>query len=250
MAAFAALGAVLLAGLQLTDLGSTNGLHRLVAIGSALFALLLVEAVVIMASLVLTTPRAISLAQLVEQELVAREKAKRTGTDPISIDPFLYAVHLNRRSLLGADISGPHELHNAISKAHETEERETLRDAEQRLSDFASRALAEKRYGRLRLTLIFVIPVITALILTFAVLTSVDDDVVITEPRDVRLVLKGTAEALSLAGLAESCPSELEGVAVGGTWDEPLVLTVPDEGCPGTRVVVSKEVGLAIPQPP
>jgi hypothetical protein len=45
------------------------------------------------------------------------------------------------------------------------------------------------------------------------------------------------------------CAAErLSGVAVGGSWSRPIVVTEPTASCPGRRLTLDKSTGLAVPQ--
>ena len=41
--------------------------------------------------------------------------------------------------------------------------------------------------------------------------------------------------------------SRLDGVAIGGNWDEPLVITTAAGNCRVTRLVLTSNIGLATP---
>lgn len=52
-----------------------------------------------------------------------------------------------------------------------------------------------------------------------------------------------------LKGLGQSCTpgTLLQGVAVGGTWDEPIVVTQGKDGCPAQEVTLNKGQAVAVP---
>jgi hypothetical protein len=79
----------------------------------------------------------------------------------------------------------------------------------------------------------------------------------VTTPYRMDVLLTGSAAALREPGLGKDCRTgtRLTGVAVGGSIDEPLVVTEPRAAevggrpsrCRAARLTVTDDVGIAIP---
>jgi hypothetical protein len=222
-------------------------------------ALIAVGAVLVRASTVLILPR-VSLADLVEREVIADQKAAqaaggdRARTDYASnLDPLLGAIAIEKRSLLvNSRAEGPQELSNQLKVAYEGTKGkpELLEQDEKRLTDFASLYFAQERYRILVRWLLTAGGVIAISIVLFGWATNPPkpDDARVTKPLEVQVILKVPTAEREGIGLGRVCDTqELAGIAVGGTLREPEVVTHRTPNCQAARFIVTSDRGLAIP---
>lgn len=258
VAAFASIAAILVAGLQVGQVG-TIGAHEplrlVVGLGSGAVALLAVVGVLARASAVITSPR-ISLVDLVQREVRAATKAaQRSGGDPAGapdpsdLDELLGAISIHRKSLLYSDAKGPQQLYELLKKARaEGGDLQLLEKDEERLADFSTLKEVERRYSKLLHWVMAVLGVVAICIVALSWAVSKQPSPRVASPLTVRIILQGSAKALAHAGVDTDCTArELSGVAVDAALSEPEVVTEPTAHCPAMRLVVTKEVGIAIP---
>jgi hypothetical protein len=272
IASASAVAAVLVAGLQVKDLGDLAGsspVRIAIAAGSASVALLLVLFVIAAAVRVLATPR-LSVRDLSAREVkIAGASALEVRVKPVkdklvqgvlerrtyllgqheSIREFYddYSATMNaQRQLLQGQVAhlGDRQFNAGIPDdvaAVATLVRQAQYDAE-RLESAAQLIFAEMRFqalaGRLRLGGV----VFVAAVLTFAWVTNTSQTGAnVTKPVPVQIYVRDAAKA----GLPRGCrASELQGVAVGGTFTQPDVVTEPVPGCPST--VINRAAGVVV----
>jgi hypothetical protein len=276
IAAASAVAAVLVAGLQIRHLGdltASSPLRLAGAATSALVALSLALAVVAAAVRVLAVPR-LSVRDLSARERKAGVPASQERLEPLkdklvqrllerrtyllgrheSINDF-YREYVKiqgaQQQLNGGEISqygnrtfDPDTIEDRIALASLVHQAQ--RDAE-RLETAAQLSLAEMRFQRLadRFTPGGVL--FAAAVLAFAWLTSTpQNSLEVTKPTPVLLYIKDAAEA----GLSPDCHiAELHGIAVGGTFLQPDVVTQATPDCAssvirgGAGVVVVPVIG-------
>ena len=262
IAAASAVAAVLVAGLQVKDLGdlAVSPLRLALASGAALVALLLVLSVVAAAVRVLAAPR-LSVRDLSARELKAGASALQVRLEPVG-DKLVQSILERRTYLLGRheSITEFYREHLAVLGAYQQlsragavqfagrqfnpgnpEDRATLtgmalqtqRDAE-RLESAAQLNLAEMRFQRLANRLGLGGVIFAAAVLAFALLANTSQtSLTVNKPTAVRIYIKDAAKA----GLPQGCrASELNGIAVGGTFSHPSVVTEPAPGCASTLI--------------
>jgi hypothetical protein len=262
VAAFAAVGAILVTDLQIGGIGelSAEQPRRLVlALGAMTSALLAVAVVLILASLVLIPPR-VSLSELSKRELEAYKKSLRAaGGDPAkarspaAFDPVLGAISAEQAWLLRSNASGVQDLYDKWKKAQggPSQDADLIDQDARRVIDFASLKVTQARYSRLVVGIFAGGSVIVLCIVLFAWAANPPkpvEEARITQPIQVLVVFTASPESLRRAGISPACAGqELSAVAVAGKLQEPEVVTQGASKCPPSRFVVRRDLGLAIP---
>ncbi|MDT5042008.1 MAG: hypothetical protein QOE51_2993 [Actinoplanes sp.] len=264
VAAAGAVGAALVAGLQIGDLGRLVSIWPLLVLAVAAFAaaLLIVGHVIRMASRVLVVSRATisdllraGTGQTVETSTNVRieaagpteadlQEAYRTieadhawlhPDDPSVTDLFLRYEAVRRDPATAAEADG---LHRRLTT----------------ICSFARGSLTRIAYRRLSDTITggpgwaFL-----AAVIVFAVALSWPIPAGVTGPYRVEVLLGGDTGALRATGLGTGCRpgTRLTGVALGGSLATPEVLTEPlttqTSTCAAARFAVTKEIGFAFP---
>jgi hypothetical protein len=105
----------------------------------------------------------------------------------------------------------------------------------------------EHRFWRLQRAIFSWGSVIALGVALFAVAPQIADPrpLAITVPTRVVLTVVGD-------GFQGSCPPNtvLQGVAVGGTWQEPIVVTDPSGDCPAQELTLDSQQAIAVPVVP
>ncbi|WP_131701812.1 hypothetical protein [Mycolicibacterium elephantis] len=263
VAAGGAVAATLVAGIQLTALPSENlaSLRLWAAVAALLVALVLVLAFLRGAVFVMTLSRPMA-SQLSKRE--QRSNAAKALACGEEIDDALIRSLYAQRSYFFGEWDSIEDLYDrdyvqatkalhALERGEEARwrnrvlkptdpEKESLRTvverAQQRLPVLESvahleetrteyRSLVNKFFG---FGLLFVIGVVV-----FAIATRPDPPAgaAISGPSNVRILIQDRAKA----GLPQTCVAdELAGVAIGGTWDQPTVMTEPSASCPAQLI--------------
>ena len=122
-----------------------------------------------------------------------------------------------------------------------------LETAAGELIAFANQALMEHRFRRLQRSIFSWGSVIALGVALFAVAPQIADPrpLAITAPTRVALTVIGN-------GFQGKCPpnSTLQGVAVGGTWEEPIVVTDASGDCPAQKITLDSQQAIAVPVVP
>ncbi|WP_236244207.1 hypothetical protein [Streptomyces sp. CC210A] len=266
VSAFAAVAAVLVAGLQLRSVGTLDSSQpgRLVlALGSAGVALLVTGLIIVKASYVLISPT------LTWYDLVARETkalVKQAASPPVvaagshlRFDPLLTELeHANE--MHPVPFTGPRDLRRALRSAREAvaatpsdENRAKLQQLEQMTDALLQRANAWQSMQLHRSLTKVLIPsgiLLAASVVAFAWAVTPENKgaPAVTKPIQVQVYLKNVPQALKKAGLESTCAKgPLDGTAVGGTLSSPEVSTRRAPGCAAAKFVVTSEIGVAVP---
>jgi hypothetical protein len=271
IASASAVAAVLVAGLQVKDLGDLAGsspVRLVIAVGAASVALLLVLFVIAAAVRVLATPR-LSVRDLSAREVKARAPGQEVRLEPVK-DKLVQGV-LERRTYLLGQHESIRKFYDEYGKTMDAQRQLLLGQAAhlgnrefdpkipedvtavgamvrqaqynaERLESAAQLISAEMRFQGLASRLRFGGVAFVAAVLTFAWLTSTSQTGAnVTNPTPVRIYVRDAAKA----GLPRGCrASELQGIAVGGTFVQPNVVTEPAPGCPST--VISRAAGVVV----
>lgn len=119
-----------------------------------------------------------------------------------------------------------------------------LEDATRVLIAFANQRLLEKRFRKLIYAVIFGGAVVFLGAGAFAAAPNfgTPQPISITQPTRVTIMVIGN-------GLGQLCPpgTLLQGVAVGGTWEEPIVVTERAGQCPAQQVTLDHKQAVAVP---
>ncbi len=253
IAAFAAVGAALLAGVQLTELGQARPVHT-AAIGFGV-AMAGVATAIFAASDVLR-PRSLTPGQLPRSHTTqALRDAVRDDHSLLegkaeSLDDLVNALVEDRKNADTAWAAQDAELEDSPSRiaALRAEERlVAIQDLVDRLSEFGLYLATSRAFTRARVAIVAAAVACAAGAATFSYATSRPADrAVPTAPQLVTLRLNSDrSESLSSA-LGTQC--DLRAVAaiqVAGSLREPEVVTLPQEGCTAQRFVLTDAVGVA-----
>ncbi|MFV8128846.1 hypothetical protein [Streptomyces syringium] len=267
--AFAAVGTVLVAGLQLGSLGGlgTEEPWRLpLALGAVFVALLGTGWMIVRAAHVLITPDLTWTDIFVNHEIPA---IRRRG----SAQPLLSAgrSHLSYDALLqllkeaSSTEAVPFEGTAAIRRklesararaAHtptDTEAQEHVAALEHAVTLCLTRANAwqsQQLYRALIRTLLRtgVLTAACLVVYAWAANPPPEKSPQIKQPVPVEIHLRATADKLPGTELGKQCHRRtITGVAVGGRLDEPVVAVPATEDCAAARFTVTPELGVAVP---
>ena len=272
-------------GLQLKDLGSLlagDPLQLGFAIVACFVAIGGAGVILVMAARVLVT-QGLTLSDIARKEVHIRARRRlRPGEDVSDFDPMLTSLAKRRGDLLPDGIPDVLTLRNKYEKASKAAARvrsgtpATLEGVTytpgdpaakeqleahvndyqmhaERLVDAAQLYLAQRAYRHLIRALWTGGILAVVGVVVFVLLTANTSSAPVTSPTQVKvLIAKHPSRAdLVAAGLAQACAGHtLTGVAVGGSYDEPLVVTDPAPSCPASQFTVTKALGLAIPVVP
>lgn len=275
---------VLLAGLQLKDLGAVredSALQLGVGIVGCVIAVVGAGFILIAASRVLIMG-GLTLGALAHREINVLTKYANqmpAGKRISDFDPLLSWIDDHRNELLphatrqildfkrvyqdlSAALSQVRQGHEATvdGVTYGTDERSIARLQAMveeyhlkadTLLDAAHLFLAREAFQRL-LRMLWVSGTLTvAGLLAFVLATTRSQAVVVSAPLPVEVLIRQdvSQDVLALNNLAATCAGKtVTGVAIGGNYAEPVVVTTAVPGCPATRVKISGDIGLAIPQ--
>ncbi len=109
---------------------------------------------------------------------------------------------------------------------------------------FANQHVVEQRFRVLKSSVQYGGAAVLAGVALFALAPKLAQErpLSVTAPTKIHITVKQPGK------FGRSCTMrELTGVAIGGSWDEPIVITDAAAGCPVTRLVLKSSIGLAIP---
>jgi len=280
----------LIGGLQLKDLGPLLGASQLqlaIATAACLAAIFGAGWILVMAARVLIT-QGLTLSDIARREVRIRVTKGQLGPGKqvSDFDPLLGWLARRRGDLLPQGIpdvltfknaydaaaaadakarSGAPALFTGVGgldidgdtierlKAQAQAQAEDYRARAERLVDAAQFYMAQRAFRRLIQTLWMGGILVVVGVVAFVLLTAHTSAALVTTPTQVRVLISARASHADLvaAGLAQQCAGRtLTGIAVGGDYAEPLVVTNPAPSCPARQFKVTKALGLAIPVPP
>ena len=125
------------------------------------------------------------------------------------------------------------------------------RDRAERLVDAAHLYLAQRAFRRLiRALWIGGIVAVIGIVVFILTTTHPNPTSPVTTPMQVHVVIAQNAPRrdLAAAGLAPACAGQtLTGVAIGGSYAEPVVVTNQTPSCPAQLFTLSRALGVDIP---
>ena len=259
LSAFAAIFAVVIAGLQFSALGSVDGAAMYWAAGSAMVALTVSIAVVIRAGLLLADP-GLTFDDLLKREVKARIKLvnQRQKTDARlrtvgSVDPLLARV-ISDRSLLHHDRAEPSRLRDALRAARSASP-PVMGAVEDASADIAvAVGVGNDYHFRTRFrSLITLTAWLAALcagsVVIFAISTAGAQRQALAVPEAAPgvLYLKPGLTGAAM-GLGETCAeTSISVMLVGGTYSEPVVAVPRTASCTAGELTVSRDIGIVVP---
>jgi hypothetical protein len=266
VSSYAALAALLVAGIQLNGVTEITSTGRLViALIAVLAALLATSAVIVLASRVLIAP-ALTWNDLIRRETVEMTKKPRTASaildeTPPEPDPLLTELRWFTQ-IQPVRFTSPRDLREKLSAAREdlsSNPSEALREQVLQYEQAAQACLRQANawwsrqlYEKLITLLKWSSTVIAVCILAFLWASRPPDEPAkVTKPFPVKVYLTGPKSAVIAAKLDTACVQQvLSGWAVDGEVKEPEVVTQPRGGCPASHFTVSDELGVAVPVAP
>ncbi|MFD9885885.1 hypothetical protein ACFWZT_31020 [Streptomyces alboflavus] len=261
--AFAAIGALLVAGLQLQALGEIEDDRWLAAaLASALLALVATGSVIVFASYVLVAP-SLTWDDLIRRETTAMiALAQASGVQAPSaatdLDDLLREL-VAATEMRAAPLASPRDLRQDLAAARQALAQNPSDDARQvrvqQIEETAAVCLHhanawQSRY-RYKILIRVLIPaglLIAGCVVIFAWASHPPDKAPkVTKPISVSVYLLEQPEEGARSEITASCAGKrLEGTAVAGTLSEPEVVTKPQPGCPAQRFTVTSSLGVAI----
>lgn len=280
-AAAVVLGATI-GGLQLKDLGPLREASLLLLVIACLACLAAIGGVgwiLIAAARVLIT-QGLTLSDIARRELQIRvtKGPLRPGRRVSDYDPLLKSLYKRKADLLPDTVDDVLTFRNTyddITQAAETVRDGTpavlgevtydpgnaaavarleamvseYRERAERLVDAAHLYLARQAFGRL-IRALWIGGVIAVAGIVVFILATASPTSLVTTPMQVHVVIAQNAPLrdLAAAGLAPACAGHtLTGVAVGGSYDEPIVVTNQTPWCPARLFTLRHALGVAIP---
>lgn len=263
LTAFAAVGGVLIAGVPLTAIGridpwSINFLAAAVGVGVALLA---IAYMIYLVSRVFTA-EFVSFAEFSVADLPGTASRRRIRT----IRSIATTAERSRFELYGpvaADLGQLHErltdLNEQVLKGSKSrgasvspellERAEAVTAAAARVTDFVNYEFVRRTFRSLfpRLAACGAVVALGVGVYVLNTGQAPPKDPSVTKPVAVRLALEQPSDELRDA-LGEGCDvADIPAVAVGGTLDEPEVVTARAEGCLPVRVDLRETTGIAVP---
>lgn len=270
IAASSAVAAVLVAGLQIRDLSGLVGsspLRLWGAAAAAFVALLLVLFVIVGAVRVLAVPR-LSARDLSARETKAGGIPGQVRLEPLR-DELVQSLLEQRTYLLGkhdsifefyggylAVLQAQALLRSGKVARYESQDFKPgdqhdeliltalvwqAQRGVERLEDAAQLKLAEMRFQRLAGRLKIGGVVFAVAVIAFVVLTTTQPGASVVKPSPVHIFIQN-AQA---AGLPKGCDAtELNGIAIGGSFLAPTLVTEPAPGCPSA--VIRDHPGIVV----
>jgi hypothetical protein len=119
-----------------------------------------------------------------------------------------------------------------------------LGTAAAQLIAFANQKVIEQRFRVLRLSVRYggAAVIIGVSVFALAPKWAQPSPLLVGKPTKVTIVVKAPGK------FGRDCHiAQLSGVAIGGSWDKPVVVSEPSGGCQATRLVLKSSIGLAIP---
>ncbi|GAA2468550.1 hypothetical protein Ahu01nite_002420 [Winogradskya humida] len=270
MTATAAVAGALVAGLQLTAIGRMEYCWLFVAATAYIGAVSALGIILHKAAAVLLMP-ALTLSDLSERYVRAQQRVVSPSTemdsvaapDPNAADPLLAALSKRRGVLLPGPRLDVQKLYHEFKELTASQQirtlsvrnsirLQTIQQQATQLTRAANLYQAQAQYLRLRKTLGIAGSVVTLMVLAFAVSVGHQRPAVpaVTTPMPVSVVLTGSDDALRNADVPLDCPRIIAGMAIGGTFADPTVVTQPGyPRCPPMELHVTNDVGVAVPMP-
>lgn len=278
ISAFAAIGGLIIAGLQVSALASTEHLTAaglVVALICYAVALLGVGTIILTAAGVLL-PAFDSLGEVAARQARSMTRAAQRRKAPESVDALQRALRLRRFSLFRSGVADNakdldlkrQELEHAVSASTKgqaslgergsTEERSKAiarsveRDA-RRVVEFANSWEAMRRFRRLRVVLVIGGVATAAAVAGFSVAlrppsgkANNPDPAAIEAPLRVIVYFPDRPSVVSAIGV--NCDKTvLNGAAVGGTLTDPIVVTEQAMNCPAVQFRLGDTGAVAVP---
>ncbi|WP_331736597.1 hypothetical protein OG426_54890 (plasmid) [Streptomyces canus] len=117
------------------------------------------------------------------------------------------------------------------------------------LEDAAQFYFVQKAFTRLKTVMLVSVVAITCATVVFT-WTTRSSEVPVGSPIEERFSVSTNRSAVKEAGMRAECAGRtLSAVAIGGTLENPRLMTLSETGCPAAIVDVSDEIGRAIPVP-
>ncbi len=280
-AAAVVLGATI-GGLQLKDLGPLRGASLLLLAAACLSCLAAIGGVgwiLVAAARVLIT-QGLTLSDIARREVQIRitRGPLGPGRRVSDYDPLLRSLYKRKADLLPDTVDDVLTFRNtyddisravgmvrsgtpavlsevtydpgdAVAVARLEAQVSEYREYAERLVDAAHLYLARRAFGRL-IRALWAGGVIAVAGIVVFILTTASPTSLVTTPVQVHVVIARNAPLrdLAAAGLAPACAGQtLTGVAVGGSYDEPVVVTSQAPSCPARLFTLRQAVGVAIP---
>ncbi len=119
-----------------------------------------------------------------------------------------------------------------------------LEAAAGQLIAFANQKVIENRFGALKNSVRYggSLVIIGVAVFALAQKAATPSTLDITQPTKITIVVKDPSKFGS--GCSQK---QLSAVAIGGTWDKPIVVSTPSAGCTAAQLELSASIGYAIP---
>jgi hypothetical protein len=268
-----AVAAVIVAGLQLTNLPPSVAGRTMGLIGFGL-AIIGVGLVIVQAAEVLVVGYT-HLGELADLKIESR-KAEARATPQlkplagIRLDRFVRSMDTELKALSRGETDDVSDLYGQLMDCYDalrglrdgqpivtvsgkpygkkdlpalTEKVNGLELAAQQLISFSNQRVAEASFRRLRRRIVLGGAILTVGVALFAVVSTLGHPMSITEPTTVVIY-----PARATTAFGKSCAAtSLDGVAIGGDWDAPVVTVGSSPSCPSIRLTITRDIGVVVP---
>jgi hypothetical protein len=264
IAAFAAVGASLIAGLQLTGLGKLDDLDLAIAIAGLALALASVVVAVLMVARVLAPP--VVLLDEVEKQiggLVSRDETLLRGQaeDLSTLLTRYKAAYKNYVKLWNDAEANQGDTAKLAAAQASTPELERFEDTINSLRRLALSQKVKALFQSMLVPLILAVLGTTLGVAAYAYATNQPEDTANVPPHTskavgqtpvgVRLRLSRSERALLAPQLGRGCAGQrLWGLAIGGRPVALDVVTLPTPRCRSVRVVITPKAGILVHRSP
>ena len=279
LAAFAGIGATMVAGVQLSDIGTLRSPSRLVLAAAGVVAVLTAVTIVILKAAKVITLKFLTTREVNLERHEAAKQVAGTDRSPSEVSPFLRALEVEWSYLFLAETKSLAELARLQEDVQEAMARldrgesvqwrgrrvlpaakseveadaQRLRVAGERVVMWANTWCARQEFDALIPLIRIAGSVITAGLVLFIWAVNPSPDTAfarVDEPAEVTVTW--TEEALQHVdeNVPEECIDEggsSSAIAIGGDLGHPEVVLPPSGDCPGALLTVEDDAGVVVP---
>ncbi len=183
------------------------------------------------------------------------EAAEKGGLPPEVASPLIRAIELDKEYLYGrtgaASLGHLYQASRSIGTTprQSPPDQDDIRAALDRVADYADHWETRRRFGSLIKTIYVASVFVAAGVVLFAVAVTMEtrETASIEEPTPFTLYLSAEGSAWFARRAGCNGMSELQVTAVGGTFEQPVVVVAPTATCRALQFEVRPEIGVASP---
>jgi hypothetical protein len=266
-----AVAAAIVAGLQLAKLPPSLG-GRAIALSGFGLALIGVGLVIVQAANVLIVGY-VNLGELADLKVATVQKqtgaaVKLAPLAGIPLDQFVKSMDTELKILSQGAADNVSDLYDQLNKAYDVmrhlrdgkrivsgkyytgtdmlqllETVDALELSAQQLISFSNQRVAEASFRRLKERVIEGGAMLAVGAVLFALASTWSQPLTVTGPTSVVVY-----PAQGTTAFGKNCSAKsLQGVAIGGDWEAPVVAIASHPNCPSTRLTITRKIGIVVP---